>query len=189
MVIGYHVILSCYGFWLPNDPRGSWSDFVGKWELYKFGGAATKTDSRKSVAGVSRDATARLKAKTLLKYPPLRLTGKQAIAVAHGFDAAVRESGMAIFSCAILPEHVHLVIGKHEYPVERVAAELKARANKRMRSECGWPVGRPMWANGFWKVFLNNPEGMIRAIKYVNANPIKEGNKLQHWDFVTAYNV
>lgn len=25
MVIGYHVIFSTYGFWLPNDPRGSWS--------------------------------------------------------------------------------------------------------------------------------------------------------------------
>jgi len=29
MVIGFHVILTAYGFWLPNDPRGSWSEFVG----------------------------------------------------------------------------------------------------------------------------------------------------------------
>src|SRR4051812_43899841 len=33
MIVGYHVIFSTYGFWLPNDPRGSWSDFVGSWEL------------------------------------------------------------------------------------------------------------------------------------------------------------
>lgn len=25
----YHLIISGYGFWLPNDPRGSWSEFVG----------------------------------------------------------------------------------------------------------------------------------------------------------------
>ena len=49
MVSGYHVILSAYGFWLPNDPRGSWSDFVGAWELFRFG-PATKTDSTQSVA-------------------------------------------------------------------------------------------------------------------------------------------
>jgi len=29
MVLGTHLILTAYGFWLPNDPRGSWSDFVG----------------------------------------------------------------------------------------------------------------------------------------------------------------
>jgi hypothetical protein len=23
-VIAYHVIITNYGFWLPNDPRGSW---------------------------------------------------------------------------------------------------------------------------------------------------------------------
>jgi hypothetical protein len=28
MILGYHVIFGAYGFWLPNDPRGSWSDFV-----------------------------------------------------------------------------------------------------------------------------------------------------------------
>ena len=24
--IGYHVVKSCYGLWLPGDERGSWSD-------------------------------------------------------------------------------------------------------------------------------------------------------------------
>jgi len=33
MVRAYHVIFGMYGFWLPNDERGSWSDFVGSWEL------------------------------------------------------------------------------------------------------------------------------------------------------------
>ena len=37
MIHGYHVILTMYGYWLPNDPRGSWSDFVGRWELVQCG--------------------------------------------------------------------------------------------------------------------------------------------------------
>lgn len=37
MIHGYHVIMPMYGFWLPNDPRGSWSEFVRKWELVRFG--------------------------------------------------------------------------------------------------------------------------------------------------------
>ncbi len=34
MIVAYHSIFCAYGFWLPNDPRGSWSDFVGAWELF-----------------------------------------------------------------------------------------------------------------------------------------------------------
>jgi len=49
MVLGYHLILSAYGFWLPNEPRGSWSDFVRSWELALYG-QATKVDTRRSVA-------------------------------------------------------------------------------------------------------------------------------------------
>ena len=52
MIHGYHVILPMYGFWLPNDPRGSWSDFVRKWELVRFG-AATKTVERRSLTELS----------------------------------------------------------------------------------------------------------------------------------------
>lgn len=29
-VIAYHLILTTYGFWLPNDPRGSGSDPVAR---------------------------------------------------------------------------------------------------------------------------------------------------------------
>lgn len=27
MIYAFHAICGLYGFWLPNDPRGSWSDF------------------------------------------------------------------------------------------------------------------------------------------------------------------
>ena len=42
----YHLILTCYGFWLPNDPRGSWSDFVRSIELHRVGGPATKINTK-----------------------------------------------------------------------------------------------------------------------------------------------
>ena len=49
MVRAYHSTFSAYGFWLPNDSRGSWSDFVRSFELY-LTGAATKTTETKSLA-------------------------------------------------------------------------------------------------------------------------------------------
>ena len=47
MVHGYHVILPHYGFWLPNDPRGSWSDLVYRWELVRFGRSTRHLEQRK----------------------------------------------------------------------------------------------------------------------------------------------
>ena len=69
MIAGYHVIFGAYGFWLPNDPRGAWSNFVGSWELFRYG-PATKTDETRSVAYRDHDRDLRLAAKRALKRPP-----------------------------------------------------------------------------------------------------------------------
>src|SRR5262249_28158145 len=111
VILAYHVIFGAYGFWLPNDPRGSWSDFVASWELFRYG-PATKTTPRHSLAKVPHNRAARLAAKEQLKYPAVQFTGQQALAVAHGFEKASAESGYVLYACAILPEHVHLVIGR-----------------------------------------------------------------------------
>ena len=75
MVIGSHVIFSTYGFWLPNDPRGSWSEFVGAWELFRAGGPATKTTERRSLARDPHDRARRLATKQALQRPPVTFTG------------------------------------------------------------------------------------------------------------------
>ncbi len=77
MVLAYHVIFGAYGFWLPNDPRGSWSDFVASWELVRFG-KATKTTERRSLAHVAHDRRRRDEAKRALKYPPVLFSGRRA---------------------------------------------------------------------------------------------------------------
>ena len=132
MVLGYHVIFTAYGFWLPNDPRGSWSDLVRSWELARFG-PATKVGVRRSVAGVRHDWEARQEAKGALRYLPVSFCGRQCVAIAHGFKRAIERSGFLIYACSILPEHVHLVIARHTYSVERVRQQLKGEAAKALR--------------------------------------------------------
>ena len=83
MILAYHVIFGAYGFWLPNDPRGSWSDFVGSWELYRYG-PATKTESPYSVARHEHDIQQRLAAKQALKRPPVEFTGVHGCSSARG---------------------------------------------------------------------------------------------------------
>ncbi len=186
MVLAYHVIFGAYGFWLPNDPRGSWSDFVACWELSQFG-KATKTDSRQSVASVPHNRRLREEAKRALKYPAVQFSGRQALAVAEGFDQARSESGYTIHACSILPEHVHMVIARnHQRRVERMVGHMRTRATQRLSALGLWPMDRrPVWAENRWKVFLDTPSDIARAIKYVDHNPLKEGKPKQHWSFVT----
>jgi len=182
-----HLILSCYGFWLPNDPRGSWSEFVRKWELVKFG-KATKVETHASVAGVKHGASARAAAKELLAYPPVQLTGRQALAVGHGFDRARQEGNYVVLACAILPGHSHLVIGATERAMSRVAGHFKGRATQAMVAEGLWTVdGPPLWGRGCWKVYLDSEDDVRRAIEYVEGNPEKEGKRRQAWSFVVAF--
>ena len=65
MVRWYHLVMTAYGFWLPNDPRGSWSEFVRAWEPQRFG-PATKTRERRSHAHDPHDRARRLEAKEYL---------------------------------------------------------------------------------------------------------------------------
>jgi REP element-mobilizing transposase RayT len=195
MLYGFHVILSTYGFWLPNDPRGSWSDFVRNWELRLFG-PATKVQTRQSVAANPHDHAVRQAAKAASMYPEVKFTGKQALSVANGFRQAVEESEYLIHACSILPQHVHLVFGPHKRDIRRIVGHLRGRATQQLQRDGLHPllnfrkkdgtVPSP-WGRGSWTVFIYSEEHMRAAIKYVNDNPLKEGKLRQKWSFVQPY--
>ena len=191
MVIGSHVIFGAYGFWLPNDPRGSWSDFVGSWDLFRYG-AATKTTERRSVAARPHDARQRLAAKSALKLPAVHFSPQQIEAVASGFAEYSQRSKLVVWACAVLPDHVHLVLGRHRLDVEPLVIQLKGAATRELVASGLHPfaaAGRPAkcFARGEWKVFLGSVDDVRRAIRYVEANPGKEGLARQRWGFVEEY--
>ena len=125
-VLATHVILSMYGFWLPNDPRGSGSKYTGSDDLYEAGGKATKVETRHSLAAKPHDREKREQTKTAMKYPPVLLTGIQARAVARGFATV----DYPIYACAIMPEHAHLVLGRSTLPAKKIAELLKTAAEE-----------------------------------------------------------
>jgi REP element-mobilizing transposase RayT len=185
-MLAAHVVISTYGFWLPNDPRGSWSQYVGNRRLHQFGDA-TKVTTHRSVARRSHDRTKRLAAKRILKYPAVRLTGVQAQAACSGFSQAIREGGYAVYACAILPDHAHLVVARHLRSMPVIAGHLKGRATRELRERELWLPDRPVWGRRSWAVFLDLPADVLRAIRYAEQNPAKEGKPRQCWSFVTPF--
>ena len=166
MVVGYHVIFGAYGFWLPNDPRGSWSTEVWARHLQPFGGA-TKVDTRQSLAGREHNRALRLEAKQHLQY-----------------------------ACSIMPDHVHFVMGRYRSATEFVAGFLKRAATRRLSEEGIHPLqnyrqanGRvpSPWVVGGWFVYLNSPADVHGRIRYVEENPTKARLPRQRWPFVRPY--
>jgi hypothetical protein len=194
MVRWYHLIMTAYGFWLPNDPRGSWSSFVGSWELYKFG-PATKTSEKRSLAHDPHDREHRLAAKRALKYPPVRFDARQREAIADGFGIAIREGGYGVHAMCVGHGHAHAVVARHQRTIEQIATHLKSKATMAMTRAAVHPLARfapgngaapTPWAAGIWSVFINDEERLRAAIAYVTRHPDKEGLPPQSYPFLTA---
>lgn len=194
-VIAYHLILTMYGFWLPNDPRGSWSRWVRAWEIHRYGNA-TKTDNPRSHAKDPHNRALRRAAKGSLAREPIRLTGVQARAVARGFANYIAESDCGVVACAILRDHAHLVVLRHRYSIEQVANLLKGAASRELVAEGLHPFQNAPyrdgtlptpWARRQWACYLNTIPDIERAIQYTNNNPIREKMKPQTWKFVTRF--
>jgi REP element-mobilizing transposase RayT len=191
LVQWYHLILSAYGFWLPNDPRGSWSDFVGAWELLKFGGPTTVSDGR-SYAHDPHDRELRLKAKRSLKFPAVRFDSRARHAIGQGFARAVEESKYDVRACSIGYDHSHLIMARHDRTIEKIATHLKSRATMSLQSSGCHPLAGfrkhdripTPWAVGTWSVFLRTPSHLKSATNYVRRHSEKEGMPAQHWSFV-----
>lgn len=195
MILASHVIITAYGFWLPNDQRGSWSDFVRKWELFCYG-PATQVETTRSVARNPYDRQLRREMEQTLQYPPVKFTGTQALWIARAFAKQVATSKFEIRACAILPRHIHFVVARHHYDVEQVTNLLKGAATRMLTEQGLHPMRRHLaasqklpspWATGLWKVFLDSHADIDRSINYVNDNPTREGRRAQNWSFIKPY--
>ena len=195
MILAHHLIYSAYGFWLPNDPRGSESSYVRN-ELLREFGPATKVHEHEFVAHKPHDRAKRLAAKAALEYAPVRFTGIQARAIAVGFLNCVRRSNVTVWACAVLPDHVHMVIAAHRLSIETLASLLKGAATTQLVKEGVHPFQGlkgeknrvpPCFARKWWVIFKDNDEAVVNAINYVERNPIKAGFTAQKWSCVTPY--
>ena len=192
-IIAWHLVMCMYGFWLPNDPRGSWSRYVASKSLYDLGGPATGGRHLRSVAAMRHDHVLRVAVKAALKFPPVMLSGIQARAIARGFAQARQEASYHIYACAIMPDHVHLVLRCPSRTLGITIGHFKAQAARRLNEEGISPCPKAqegeaqasIWGEGKWCGYLNQFE-LPRAIAYVQANPIKAGLPPQKWHFVTA---
>lgn len=197
MVRWYFVTWSTYGFWLPNDERGSGSVYVASKALLPYG-LATKVSTRQSVARRAFDPVVRRLAKEALKYEPVVLTDEQIEGVGRGYARVIERAGVPVHACTIMPDHSHIVTDRPSYAIEKLVALLKGGASAQLRTEGIHPFqdeplpnGRSpsMWGRGEWKIFIGDGDvpTLLEKIDYTERNPLRSGRPRQYWAFVTPY--
>jgi REP element-mobilizing transposase RayT len=184
LVIAYHLVWTVYGWWLPNDPRGSNSSTIRANVLAELG---ELHKGRKKVQPAGREVRAFYQqAALLLKHPLLKLDEAARALVAEGFADVVAREKLTSWACAVMPDHVHILIRKHRLQAEEMMDLLRNAAAERLRTLPAW-ADHPIWAGPGWKVFLDHPDEVRRTIGYVERNPEPYGLPPQKWPFVQTY--
>jgi len=186
IVIAHHLIWTTYGSWLPNDPRGSGSTQVRRVELQPFGNAH---HGRKRIQPVGHEIRAFYEhAAPQLQHNVYTLSHEETTFVANAFRQVIKENRYTCYACAIMPDHIHILIRKHKHSAETMIANLKQRSRLRLSEAHPKFRDHPTWTAGHgWQVFLEHPDAVERTIRYIEKNP--DGMRLprQHWDFITPY--
>lgn len=185
MVAGYHLIWTLYGWWLPNDPRGSNSRDIRVALIQPLGDIHP---GRKKVQPRSSEIRAFYeKAEDLLKHPLLAFSQEDLPILAEAFRKVILDRQYVCYACALMPDHVHMLIRRHRDYAEQMIELFQSGSRQAVIEAKIRSVTHPVWGGPGWKVFLNSREDFTRTIEYIRQNPIKIGWPEQKWDFVQEY--
>lgn len=186
LVIAYHLIWTAYGWWLPNDPRGSGSRTIRSDVIADLGelhyGRKRVQPAGPEVRRFYEQAAA------TLRHPLLTFDEAARAEIAAAFADVIEAQRYTCYACAIMPDHVHILIRKHKHLAEDMVAAMKEASRAALRAACHRPADHPTWTEGGgWKVFLDALEEVRRTVGYVRRNPLPIGLPEQHWPFVKEY--
>ena len=214
MIIAHHLIFTNYGYWLPNDPRGSLPREV---LIPKIANLGPHHYGRKQNQPKSKELNEfRERAQEVLKFPIIIFNNEQTQIIARGFAQAIEQFKYTCYACVIMPDHVHVIIRKHRDKAEQMIENLQttsrdflleidptfrtSSADSSFSTSCAdlslrnalpdssFRKDHPIWGGPGYKVFLSTTADMHRTIKYVEDNPIKIKRLKQTHPFVTPYN-
>jgi REP element-mobilizing transposase RayT len=186
LVIAHHLIWTAYGWWLPNDLRGRTSRTVASDHIAPLGELHI---GRKKIQPASRDVRAFYgQAARILRYPLLEIRDRGVQIVANAFAEVITQQRYTCYACAIMPDHVHVLIRKHKHAAEDMIELLQNASRWALIEAKLRPTEHPVWTGGGgWYVFLDHPDEVERTIPYIEENPEKIRLRRQSWPFVVHY--
>src|SRR5688572_29653617 len=117
--LGYHLVKTTYGMWLPGDTRGHWStawdEQIGYYEPHHL----HASDSIRERMAIER-----------MKYPPTRLSAQMIDAVASAVEECARDSVWQVAAATIESTHMHLLLTYSKRDIDRTAKWIAQMTTK-----------------------------------------------------------
>lgn len=185
IVIAHHLVWTVYGRWLPNDPRGSNSEYIACDAIAELGELHHGRKRVQPAGWLIRDFYS--KASDVLAYPLLTFDEATRHEVGAAFGEVVGAERYTCYACVVMPDHVHLLVRKHKHTAEQIIANFQSASRTHLAESHLRTTDHPTWGGPGWKVFLDHPDEVRRTITYIEKNPLPYRLPVQQWAFVTPY--
>jgi REP element-mobilizing transposase RayT len=186
-IIAHHLIWTLYGHWLSNDLRGSGSEairdpkFEVLGEIYHGRKPKHEQPTREELREFHKQAG------PLLQFRPFWIDEAKRQAMTVAVRRVVAERDYTVWACAILSNHMHMVIRRHRDDALTMWKAVAEGVQSALSAFTDVGAEHPVLAARPYKVFLRTPDDVRGRIRYVNGNPEKEGLPEQQFDFVELY--
>jgi len=154
-----HITWTCYGTWLPGDPRGHVSN-----SLLPDGSFLPKRNIP-GTAYSEGDARTHQRAQALQKYPTVLLAASQALCVVKSLLEAANARDWRILRAAVMSNHTHVVIADCPDDGSAVRRILKGVTQAALSRADGRPT--KWWTKGGSDRYKHGHEAIEAAIRYV----------------------
>ena len=170
--VGYHVVKSGYGLWLPGDDRGHWSEAWDDQIAY--------VEPHTLHEG---DPVRRRMAEERMRHAPVRLDAATIAAVAKAIGECCDTSPWRIAAASIEPTHTHLLITYSGLDIDKTAKWLADQTTKAIHRDTRHDG--PVWAKGKWCRFVYERQSWNDTIRYIENHNKRRGVGPQPYAFVT----
>jgi REP element-mobilizing transposase RayT len=188
-VIAGHHILTLYGHWAVNDPRGSGSQEIIDPKFESLGDIHHGRKPERQQPSRDELRAFHQQHRELLNYPVIWIDEPMRREITCAIASVMTQHRYTCYACAICSNHLHLVIRTHKHKAleqwNNFAQAIRQRLRHRFADQIS--ATHPVISARPYSVLLFTPGEVWRRIDYVKSNPLKEGLPAQNWEFITPY--
>jgi len=172
--LGYHIVISGYGLWLPGDQRGSWS---AAWDE-QIGFVEPHT--------LHPGDPVRLRmSEERMKHPPVRLDSAMISVFLEVLADCAAKSDWVIAAASVEPSHTHLLLSYTERDIDATIKWVKDQATKAIHRRT--THGGPVWCKGRWRTFLFDEDRWCEILKYIEEHNVRRGVGSRPYPFIVDF--
>jgi hypothetical protein len=170
--LGFHVVISGFGLWLPGDDRGHWSD---AWDA-QIGYHQPHTLHE-------GDPVRRRMAAERMRHDPVRLDPAMQRIVAETVGRCVADSAWDIAAASIEATHTHLLLTYSPRDIDHTVKWIKDRCTKAIHTAT--PHGGPVWCKGRWRSYIFDERVRHNTLRYIERHNVRRGVGPRPYPWIT----